>query len=68
MTYSYEYPDPPGGVYNLWLPFPYFYFTTVGYVASNIQVALSGFHVPAPAVISLLSVAGLVSLRRRRRT
>ncbi len=64
LAYSYEYPD--GGVYNLWRPFPYFYFTTTGYVASNIQVALSGFHVPAPAVMSLLGVAGLVTLRRRR--
>ena len=66
VTYSYK--DPDGGVYNLWLPIPYFYFTTTGYVASNIQVALSGFHVPAPAVISLLGVAGLVSLRRRERS
>jgi MYXO-CTERM domain-containing protein len=63
VTFSYEYPD--GGVYNLWLPLPYFYFTTTGYVASNIQVALSGFHVPAPAVMSLLGLAGLVTLRRR---
>ncbi len=66
VAYSYKYPDPPGGVYNLWLPIPYFYFTTTGYVGSNIQVALSGFHVPAPAVISLLGVAGLMTLRRRR--
>ena len=66
MVYTYKYPDPPGGTYNVWLPFEYFYFTTTGYVASNIQVALSGFHVPAPAVISLLGVAGLVTLRRRR--
>ncbi len=64
---AYSYKDPDGGVYNLWLPFPYFYFTTTGYIASNIQVALSGFHVPAPAAISLLGVAGLVTLRRRRR-
>ncbi len=66
VVYTYKYPDPPGGTYNVWLPFEYFYFTTTGYVASNIQVALSGFHVPAPAVISLLGVAGLVTLRRRR--
>jgi len=45
---------------------PYFYFVNTGYVGSNIQVALSGFHVPAPAVISLLGVAGLMTLRRRR--
>jgi hypothetical protein len=66
VAYSYKYPDPPGGVYNLWLPLPYFYFTTTGYVGSNIQLALGGFHVPAPAVMSLLGVAGLVTLRRRR--
>ena len=66
VVYTYKYPDPPGGSYNVWLPLEYFYFTTTGYVASNIQVALSGFHVPAPAVISLLGVAGLVTLRRRR--
>jgi len=35
-------------------------------VYANTQVALSGFHIPAPAVISLLGVAGLVTLRRRR--
>jgi len=52
--------------YNLWLPYQYSYFMTTGYVAWNIQVALSGFHVPAPAVMSLLGVAGLVTLRRRR--
>ena len=67
VTLSYEYPYPPGGTYNLWLPFPYFYFMTTGYVSSNIQVALGGFHVPAPAAISLLGVAGLVTLRCRRR-
>ncbi len=64
---AYSYKDPDGGVYNLWLPLPYFYFVNTGYVGSNIQVALSGFHVPAPATISLLGVAGLVTLRRRRR-
>ncbi len=67
VVYSYKYPYPPGGVYNLWLPFPYFYFDGV-YLAANIQVALSGFHVPAPPAISLLGVAGLMTLRRRRRT
>ena len=66
VAYSYKYPDPPGGVYNLWLPLPYFYFTGTGYVAANVQLALGGFHVPAPAVMSLLGVAGLVTLRRRR--
>ncbi len=66
VAYSYKYPYPPGGTYNLWLPFPYFQFA-VGYVASNIQVSLSGFHIPAPAVMSLLGLGGLVTLRRRRR-
>jgi len=66
VAYSYKYPDPPGGTYNLWLPIPFFYFQTTGYVGSNIQIALGGFHVPAPAVMSLLGVAGLVTLRRRR--
>ena len=65
VAYSYKYPD-GSGVYNLWLPIPYFYFVDTGYVASNIQIALGGFHVPAPAVMSLLGVAGLVTLRRRR--
>ena len=46
--------------------YPYFYFATIGYVASNIQVALSGFVVPAPAAISLLGLGGLMTLRRRR--
>ena len=45
---------------------PSFYFTNTGYVASNIQVALGGFVIPAPAVISLLGIGGLVTLRRRR--
>ncbi len=61
----------PGLVYsagttNIWLPYDFFYVPLTGYVASNIQVALSGFNIPAPAVMSLLGVAGLVTLRRRR--
>ncbi len=55
-------PDP----YNLWLPIPSFYFNNVGYVASNLQVALGGFHVPGPATIGVLGFAGLLVLRRRR--
>ena len=66
VVYAYKYSDPPGFSYNVWFPFEYFYFDGTGYVASNIQVALGGFHVPAPAVMSLLGVAGLVTLRRRR--
>lgn len=64
VVYNYKYGD--GTSYNLWIPFPSFYFGGTGYVASNIQVALSGFHVPAPGVISLLGLGGLVALRRRR--
>jgi hypothetical protein len=56
----------PGLPYRYFLSVPYFYFTTSGYVGSNIQVALSGFVLPTPAVISLLSIGGLMSLRRRR--
>ena len=59
-----QYPPYP---YNLWLPFTfYIYFAGTGYVAANMQVALSGFHVPGPASISLLGLGGLVALRRRR--
>ncbi len=68
VTYTVKDYYPDGSSYNLWFPFQYFYFATTGYVASNIQVALSGFHVPAPAAISLLGVAGLMTMRRRRRT
>jgi hypothetical protein len=57
----------PGLPYRFFFAVPYFYFTTSGYVGSNIQVALSGFVLPTPAVISLLSIGGLMSLRRRRR-
>jgi hypothetical protein len=32
----------------------------------NIAMGLRGFHVPAPAVISLLGLGGLAALRRRR--
>ncbi len=66
VTYTQKNYYPDGSNYNLWIPFPYFYFAGTGYVASNIQVALSGFHIPAPAVMSLLGLAGLVTLRRRR--
>jgi len=49
-----------------WVGLPFFYFTTTGYVGPNIQVALGGFVLPAPAAISLLGLGGLVTLRRRR--
>ncbi len=63
-------------------PYPYNYFVGISnfffdgdpkdpkddrFVASNIQLALNGFHIPAPAVMSLLGIGGLVALRRRRR-
>ena len=65
VAYSYKFPG-GGDPYNFFFPFPSFYFDGTGYVASNIQVALSGFHIPGPAAISLLGLGGLVALRRRR--
>ena len=56
----------PGIPLHYFVALPYFYFMTTGYVGANIQVALSGFVLPAPAAISLLGVAGLMTLRRRR--
>ena len=56
----------PGIPLHYFVALPYFYFTTTGYVGSNIQVALGGFVLPAPAAISLLGLGGLVALRRRR--
>ena len=56
----------PGMPLHYFVEIFYFYFTTTGYVGSNIQVALSGFVLPTPAVISLLGLGGLMSLRRRR--
>ena len=64
---TYTVKDAPPYPYNEWVGFPYFYFAGTGFIASNLQIALSGFHVPAPAVMSLLGIAGLVTLRRRRR-
>ena len=65
VTYTIKNYSPDGSAYNLWMPFPYFYFGTLGYVASNITVGIGG--IPGPAVISLLGLGGLVALRRRRR-
>jgi len=56
----------PGIPLHYFVALPYFYFTTTGYVGSNIQVALGGFVLPAPAAISLLGLGGLATLRRRR--
>ncbi len=64
---TYTVKNAPPYPYNEWVGFPYFYFPGTGYIASNLQIALSGFHIPAPAVMSLLGIGGLVALRRRRR-
>ncbi len=56
----------PGVPLQYWVGLPYFPFGPTGVVAANTQVALSGFVIPAPAVISLLGLGGLVTLRRRR--
>ena len=56
----------PGIPLHYFVALPYFYFMTTGYVGANIQVALSGFVLPAPAAISLLGLGGLMTLRRRR--
>ena len=63
---TYTVKDVPRYPYNEWAAIDVFYFAGIGYVASNLQIALSGFHVPAPVVMSLLGIAGLVTLRRRR--
>ena len=54
-------------VYQYFFATSSFYFAPTGYVGPNVQVALSGFVIPAPAVISLLGLGGLVTMRRRRR-
>jgi hypothetical protein len=56
----------PGLPLHYFVAQPYFYFTNTGYVGPHIQVALSGYVLPAPAAISLLGLGGLVTLRRRR--
>ncbi len=57
----------PGLPLHYFIAGDYFYFAATGYVARNVQVALSGFVIPAPAVMSLLGLGGLMTLRRRRR-
>lgn len=64
----YSVKNAPPYPYDLWFPFSSFYFTGIGYVGANIQVAMSGFHVPAPATIGLLALGGLIALRRPRST
>jgi MYXO-CTERM domain-containing protein len=66
VTYTQKDYYGPGDNYNIFIPFPSFYFPGTGYVASNVQIALGGVHVPGPAAISLLGLGGLVALRRRR--
>ncbi len=65
VVYDLKNYDGPGSPLHEFMYLPYFYFTVIGYVAPNVQVALSGV-VPAPAAISLLGLAGLATLRRRR--
>jgi len=62
VLYSLKGPPP----YQYFFATPYFYVPGEGYVGPNIQVALSGFVLPAPAAISLLALGGLLTLRRRR--
>ena len=62
VLYSLKGPPP----YQYFFATPYFYFPGKGYVGPNIQVALNGYVLPAPAAISLLGLGGLVTLRRRR--
>jgi len=65
VLYSIKDAYGPGVPLQNWIDLPFFYVTGTGYVGPNIQVALTGV-VPAPAAISLLGIAGLVTLRRRR--
>ena len=62
VVYGLKNYFPSGASYNLFLPET----VRVAYVYGNMQVALNGFHIPAPAAISLLGLGGLLSLRRRR--
>jgi len=66
LVYSNKDYYGPGMPFHYWVGLDYFYFGPQFYVGPNIQVALSGFVLPAPAVISLLGLGGLVTLRRRR--
>lgn len=66
VVYSNKNYYGPGQPLHYFVYLPYFYFTNTGAVGPNIQVALSGFVLPAPAAISLLGLGGLVTLRRRR--
>ncbi len=62
LVYGLKNYFPSGANYNLFWP----QLLRGAYVYGNMQVALNGFHIPAPAAISLLGLAGLLSLRRRR--
>jgi hypothetical protein len=66
LVYSNKNYYGPGIPLHQFVYLPYFYFAGTGAVGANIQVALGGFTLPAPAAISLLGLGGLVTLRRRR--
>ena len=65
VVYDHKSYYGPGAPLHQFVSAPSFYFTTIGYVGPNVQVALSGVF-PAPAAISLLGLGGLATLRRRR--
>jgi hypothetical protein len=68
LTYTYPYGFPPNYPnYYLYIPFPGgLQFGNNTFTAPNIALGLGGYHIPAPGAISLLGLAGLVALRRRR--
>ena len=67
LTYTYVYGFPPNFPnYYLYIPFGGLQFGNNTFVAANIALGLGGYHIPAPGAISLLGLAGLVTLRRRR--
>ena len=65
VVYNAKNYFPDGTAYNLWIPY-ISHPPGIGYIALNIQVAMSGFHVPGPAAISLVGLGSLVAMRRRR--
>ena len=63
LTYTVKYPD----FYNQWAALPYIYAGGGSFAQTNISLGLGGYHVPAPAAISVLVLGGLLVLRRRGR-